>query len=225
MFTAYLFALLAVGFAGLEVAAAAKKWRRVEFIAKPGAMAFLFLWLYSATGLQGPAAWFGAGLVLAMVGDTLLLWEERGFLPGLGVFLLVQIAYLIGFSRGPAPLSLWSLLLSVVLGVGAARLLRRIVAGIRQSGKSRLALPVLIYGMVMTLMLLSAMLTLSNTQWDAVAAPLAAVGAFLLYMGDLALGWSKFVGPVSGGRPLQIGMYEAGQILLAAGVVMQYGRV
>lgn len=221
---AYIFPLLAVGVAALEVAAVIKKWRKIEFIAKPAAMAFLFLWVYSSTGLQGAAAWFGIGLLLAMVGDTLLLWQERGFLPGLAVFLLVQIAYLTGFSRSSSPLSLWSLLLAVVLGVSAARLLRRLIAGIHQSGKSRLAMPVLVYGMVMTLMLLSAMLTLSNTQWDAVAAPLAALGAFLLYMGDLALGWSKFVGPVPGGRPVQIGVYEAGQILLAAGVVMQYGR-
>ena len=224
MFATYLFVLLAVGSAALEVAAVINKWRKVEFIAKPAAMAFLFLWVYSTTGLEGAALWFGAGVLLSLAGDTLMLWQDRSILPGLAAFLLAQIAYLIGFSRNPSPLSLWSLLLGVVLGVSAARVLRRLIAGIHQSGKSRLAGPVLVYGMVMTLMLLSAMLTLSNTQWDVVSAPLAALGAFLLYMGDLALGWSKFVGPVPGGRPLQIGVYEAGQLLLAAGVVMQFGR-
>ena len=222
MFWATIFLVLAISFGGLEVAAAAMKWRRVEFLAKPAAMAFLLLWLYSTTGLKGTALWFGVGLLFAMAGDTLLLWE-KGFLPGLVLFLPVQIAYLIGFSRTASPPSLWSLILAVVLGVGAARLLRRLIAGVRASGKSRLAVPVLIYGMVSTLMLLSAMLTLSDTQWGAAAAPLAAVGAFLFYMSDLALAWNKFIGPVRGGRALHISMYELGQLLLVAGVVMQFG--
>jgi uncharacterized membrane protein YhhN len=166
--------------------------------------------------------WFGLGVLFSLAGDVLLLWGDRFFLPGLFAFLLTHTFYIIGLNSIPPALSLWSLLLALVLALGSARILRRILAGIHASGRSRLAVPVAIYGLVITLMLLSALLTLSNLQWSAWASLLAAVGAFLICSSDVILAWNKFVKPINRGRLINISLYELGQILLVAGVVLQF---
>jgi uncharacterized membrane protein YhhN len=81
---------------------------------------------------------------------------------------------------------------------------------------------VAIYGAVISLMLLSAMLKLTDPAWGAGASVLVALGAFLFFLSDIVLAWNKFVSPIQNGRMLNIGMYHIGQILLAAGVVMQF---
>jgi uncharacterized membrane protein YhhN len=116
----------------------------------------------------------------------------------------------------------WSLLLAVITGLGAARLLRRILQGLREKGGSKLGLPVTAYGAVLTLMLLAALLTLSNTAWDALASLLVSAGALAFFASDLLLAWNRFVAPVANGRLLNIALYHTGQIALIAGVVRQF---
>jgi hypothetical protein len=55
----YLWLILALIFAFLEGIAVSKNLGRLEYIAKPAVMICLFLWLYTMTGLQGNAFWFG----------------------------------------------------------------------------------------------------------------------------------------------------------------------
>jgi len=214
--------ILAIVFAGLQAWAVSKNKFKLEFIAKPAVMIFLSAWLYAATGWRGAASWFGIGVLLSLVGDVFLLWLDRFFLFGLAAFLLAHIAYLVGFNSPLPPLSLWSLLLAVIVGLGAARVMRRILTGVHASGESRMAIPVAIYGVVITLMLLSALLTLSNTDWSALASVSVALGASLFYLSDIVLAWNKFLSPITNGRVLNIGLYHAGQFLLVAGVVMQF---
>jgi uncharacterized membrane protein YhhN len=214
--------VLAVGFALLESFAVWKGRRSLEFLAKPAVLVVLLIWLYLATGLRAAPFWFALGVLFSLVGDVFLLWADRFFLAGLFAFLMAHTAYLVGFSFMLAPLSIWTLLLALVLGLGAARLLRRILAGVHASRQSPLAFPVLIYGMVITLLLLSALLTLSNTAWIATASLLVALGAFLFYLSDIVLAWNRFIAPTPHGRLLNISLYEAGQILLIAGVILQF---
>ena len=47
--------------------------------------------------------WVLAGLVFSLAGDVALLWPKEGFLPGLVSFLLAHLAYLVAFTREPAP--------------------------------------------------------------------------------------------------------------------------
>jgi uncharacterized membrane protein YhhN len=77
--------------------------------------------------------------------------------------------------------------------------------------------------LVVTLMLLSAMLKLTDPAWGAGASLLVALGAFLFFLSDIVLAWNKFVIPIRNGRVLNIVLYHLGQICLAAGVVMQFG--
>ena len=83
--------------------------------------------------------------------------------------------------------------------------------------------PVIIYGTVITLMLLAAMLTLFRLEWGATAALLVSFGAALFYFSDIALAWHRFVSPIKNGRMLNIGMYHIAQIMIVTGVGMQFG--
>jgi uncharacterized membrane protein YhhN len=85
-------------------------------------------------------------------------------------------------------------------------------------------IPIIIYGTVISLMLLSAMLKLTDITWNATAAALVSVGAFLFYISDIILAWNKFVSPIQHGRIYNIGAYHLGQIALIAGVIAQFGN-
>lgn len=214
--------VLAILFAGLESYALWSGKRQLEFIAKPAVMACLSAWLYLSTGWQAAALWSGLGALLSLAGDVFLLWLDRFFVFGLAAFLLAHIAYLIGFNTPLPPVTMWSLLLAVIIGVSGVRVMRRLLMGVHASGQSRLAIPVALYGVVITLMLLSALLTLSNAQWSALASASVSLGALFFYASDIVLAWNKFIQPMPRGRMLNIGLYHIGQILLIAGVVLQF---
>ncbi len=219
----YILIISAFIFAVLEMLALWQGWRWLEFIAKPAVMVCLFLWLYTTAGLQGALLWFGIGLLFSLAGDIALLFMDRFFLLGLIAFLLAQIAYLIGFNIPfPETPGIWAFGIALVIGLSAARLLRRIVAGVRVT-QPGLAMPVVIYGTAITLMLLSALLTLFRPDWGSGAAYLVSLGAFLFYLSDIILAWNRFVSPVANGRLWNIGLYHLGQISIVIGVVMQFG--
>jgi uncharacterized membrane protein YhhN len=73
----YLWLSLALIFASLEAVAVSRNVQRLEYIAKPAVMLCLFLWLYSTTGLQGNAFWFGLGILFSLAGDVLLMIHLR----------------------------------------------------------------------------------------------------------------------------------------------------
>jgi alkenylglycerophosphocholine hydrolase len=214
--------LVALIFAALTTLGLWKNNRGLQFITKPAVMVTLFIYLWTSTGMQGAALWFGVGMLLSLTGDVLLLWIDRFFLFGLVAFLLAHVAYLVGFNSPTSPVSLWGLLLAVIIGLGGARVIRRILASIVEKGQPRMRGPVALYGAVISLMLLSAMLKLTDPGWGAGASALVGLGAFLFFLSDIVLAWNKFVTPIQNGRMLNIGLYHIGQILLAAGVVMQF---
>jgi uncharacterized membrane protein YhhN len=212
-------------FAALESLVLWKDWRRLEILSKPGVMICLFLWLFSAAGLDGAMFWFGLGILFSLAGDVLLMISvDRLFLAGLIAFLAAHLCYVIGFNIPLPQVTAWSLMLAVVIGLGGARLIRRIVAPLAAQGKARLRIPILVYSLVISLMLLSAMLKLTDLTWRAGAAILVSLGALLFYASDILLAWNKFVSPIKHGRMFNIGAYHLGQIGLIAGVVMQFGR-
>jgi uncharacterized membrane protein YhhN len=216
--------ILAFIFAGLESLALYKGLRRLEFVAKPAVMVCLFIWLYMTASLHGAPLWFGIGVLFSLAGDIALIFINRLFMLGLINFLLGHVAYLIGFNIPlPQATTFWSIGLAVVIGLGSVRVLRRIVGSIRARGQKRLVVPVTIYGTVITLMLLAAMLTLFRLDWDATAALLVSFGAALFYFSDIVLAWNRFVSPIKNGRMLNIGMYHIAQIMIVVGVGTQFG--
>jgi uncharacterized membrane protein YhhN len=173
--------------------------------------------------MTGALIWFGLGILFSLLGDVLLMISlDRMFLPGLVAFLLAHVAYVIGFNI-PLPLfSAWSLIFAFMVGLGGTRIIRRIVDSLASSGNVRMRTPILIYSLVISLMLLSAMMKLTDITWSANASALVSLGALLFYLSDIVLAWNKFVAPIQHGRIYNIGLYHLGQITLIAGVIMQF---
>ncbi|MBN8657978.1 MAG: lysoplasmalogenase [Anaerolineae bacterium] len=217
--------IAAFAFAGLEALALQKNWFKLEIVAKPAVMLCLFFWLLLTVGLEGALFWFGLGILLSLVGDVLLMISlDRLFLMGLGAFLLAHIFYVIGFNIPLPALSAWSVILVVLIGWGGSKVIRRILVSVDEKGQGRMRLPIILYSMVISVMLLSAMIKLNDLTWTASAALLVSLGAFLFYLSDIILAWNKFVTPIPHGRIYNIAAYHLGQILLIAGVVAQFGK-
>ena len=219
-----IFLLFAILFAALESLALWKYWLKLESIAKPGVMVALFLWLLTSTGLNGALLWFGLGLILSLAGDVLLMLSlDRFFLFGLVAFLLAHLAYVIGFNIPLPEFSLWGIVFAVMVSLGGARVIRRIVDALPSRGQARMRMPIIVYSTVISIMLLSAMIKLMDITWNANAALLVSGGAFLFYISDIILAWNKFVAPIQYGRIYNIAAYHLGQIMLIAGVIAQFG--
>jgi uncharacterized membrane protein YhhN len=215
----------------IDWVAVVKNWKMVEYIAKPAAMLVLFGLLALVGGFSSlPLICFGLGIFFSLAGDVFLMisyarFSDRWFLPGLAAFLFAHVSYIVGLNTPlPEVSPIWSLGLAVVLALTAARILRRIIAGVRQKGLPRLVRPVGLYGMVITLMLLSALLTLFNTTWKTSAAGLVCIGAILFYFSDVLLAWNKFVNPIKNGRLANMILYHLGQAALVAGVLIQFAK-
>jgi uncharacterized membrane protein YhhN len=215
----------------IDWVAVAKNWKKVEYVAKPAAMLVLLGLLALVGGFRSlPLICFGLGIFFSLAGDVFLMisyarFSDRWFLPGLAAFLLAHVSYIAGLNIPlPEVSPIWSLGLAVVLALGAARILRRIIDGVRKKGLPRLVRPVGLYGTVITLMLLSALLTLNNTAWKTSAAGLVALGAVLFYFSDVLLAWNKFVKPIKNGRLVNMILYHLGQAALVAGVLIQFAK-
>ena len=217
--------------AATDWVAVAKGWKKVEYIAKPATMILLLGWLVLVGGFGSlPLTCFCLGVFFSLAGDVFLMisyirFSNRWFIPGLIAFLLAHVAYIAGLNTPlPNVSPVWSLGLAIILALTAARVLRRIVAGVRQKGLRRLVTPVGLYGMVITLMLLSALLTLFNSNWRSSASALVVLGAVFFYFSDIILAWNKFVAPIKNGRLANMILYHLGQFALVAGVVLQFGK-
>jgi uncharacterized membrane protein YhhN len=219
-----IFLIAAFVFAALESLALWKTWLRLEYVAKPAVMVALFLWLFTSAGLHGALLWFGLGILFSLAGDVFLMVSlDRFFLAGLVAFLLAHAAYVIGFNIPAPSVSAWEFMLAIVIAIGGARIMGRIISALVSKGQTRLRMPVIIYGVVISIMLLSAMMKLSDLSWRSGAAALVGIGAFLFYISDIILAWNKFVSPIQHGRIYNIAAYHLGQIALIAGVVIQFG--
>jgi uncharacterized membrane protein YhhN len=218
----YLWLLLALIFAALEALVVRENWNRFEIVTKPAVMVCLFIWLFIRTGLQGTMLWFGLGIAFSFLGDVLLLFpQDRMFIAGLVAFLLTHIFYLFGFQGELLHPTIWSFILIFFILLIALRLLQRIVSALRLKGQNFLVYPVIVYGLVISLMLFAAMSTMFDAAWKTSAAGYVTVGAFLFWISDLILAWNKFVSPIKSGRVLNIVAYHLGQIGLIAGVIIQ----
>lgn len=214
--------LLALTAAFFETLAVQKQDRKLELFAKPAVMIFVLVWLYGSTNFQGRALWFGLGILFSLLGDMILLSPtNRMFVLGLTAFLLAHVFYIAGFMDQLLNFSAWSLILISILYINGMRLLRRIVGAMRASGQDALVTPVIVYGLIVTLMLYGALSTIFDPAWKTGAAFLVSAGAFLFWLSDLILGWIKFVSPLKNGRVLNIVTYYLGQIGLIAGIINQ----
>jgi uncharacterized membrane protein YhhN len=196
--------------------AVARDDRRIERIAKPGALGLLIGAVLLADPGSAPARWLlVAALAASLAGDWLLLppVSTGRFTAGLAAFLTAHVAYLAIFLLGDLRAG------PAAFGAAAAGVLlvtagRAILAGARRAG---LGGPVVVYFGAICAMAIAA---------TGSGSVLATAGAWLFVASDTALGWDRFVArPAATAahaarrRITVIITYHAAQVLLVLAIV------
>ncbi|MEH6636408.1 MAG: lysoplasmalogenase [Halioglobus sp.] len=183
-----------------------------RYLFKPlAAAAFVWLAIALDATTSSYGRWMLAGLLSCALGDLLLMPDsERSFLAGLVAFLCGHLLYAVAFLQMPVhfPGMAAVAVPALVLLIAATRWLRpHLDRGMQ--------VPVLLYTVVITAMLLCAGLTAGQP-----AAPFIIAGAWGFAVSDLAVARRQFVNssPINGlwGTPL----YFYSQMLLACSIAM-----
>jgi uncharacterized membrane protein YhhN len=194
----------------------------LEYACKPAVMVLIILWLGLNHGFSGFLLWFTLGMAFSLVGDVFLVLPREQFLLGLIAFLLAHVSYILGFTSIPIVFNLPALVILVFIILVAVRLYLRIAQALRQKGRSKLVIPILLYTSTISLMVFTALSTLTGDIWPAGPALLVSAGALLFFISDALLAWNKFVSPFKYGRLANMAAYHLAQLLLALGAVIGY---
>lgn len=193
--------------AAIDWWAVATDRRRVEYVAKPATMVVLIaaaLAIDPADGTQ--RTWFVVALVLSLAGDVFLMSPRDLFVPGLASFLLGHVAYIVGLlSDGVSVggLAVGLVIIAVALPLIGGRVLRAVRAG----DEPGLTVPVTLYVLVISAMVVSA---------GASGSALALAGALSFYASDALIAWTPFIRPFDRGRIAVMVTYHAAQVALVA---------
>jgi uncharacterized membrane protein YhhN len=200
----------------------ARRQKRLEYVFKPATLVVVLIgaWLLTREPHDAwQARFFLLGLAFSLAGDVfLMLPGERFFLPGLAVFLLAHLCYIVGLNPTLPPCP--ALVFLVVVAVVGVTLDRSIVAGLRRQGQTSLLVPVAIYSLVLGLMLFSAWATLFRPEWTPLRQALVITGASLFFASDAMLAWNRFVAPSFWLRMLVIVTYHLGQMALVTSIAL-----
>lgn len=199
-------------------------WERVRWVTKPGVIVLLGIWFTMQDGLQGWNLWFYGGLIFSLIGDVVLLLPGKYFLFGLGAFLLTHVCYILGFNPDLPPFGWVGVIFLAVTGRLFWMVLEPAISANRR-GKARAFLlwPTLVYSLVLSLMFLSALLTLLRPEWPFQAAVLATLGAGAFLASDTLLAIRRFRRAVPYGDLIIIGLYHLAQIAILTAVLMKQG--
>jgi len=190
----------------------------LQFITNPLLMPLLaiYLLLQTSSATSGLKAWIFLALFFSWVGDMLLLFDERGpnfFLFGLSAFLVAQVFYIIFFHnirmreyiRGNALL----LLLVIVY--------YSILINVLSPYLGNMKLPVRIYGVVLSFMVMLAMHTMLGKNKK--AALWMTMGAILFVVSDSLLAFNKFFSPFNNAGVIIMLTYGLAQLFITEGAV------
>jgi len=214
--------LIAIITAMLDWLAVVKNWKKLEYLMKPAVIIALISWLALNDGFSGQMIWFGIGLVFSLAGDIFLMLPTNHFIKGLISFLLAHIAYIIGLNQTIPPLNIVSLILTILVLVTTYQMYRRITSGLSEAGRKTLTIPLLIYTVAISIMLLSALLTLVRPSWEALPALIVSIGALMFFISDSILAWNKFVHVINYGSLAVMVTYHLGQLGIIIGAAIYY---
>jgi uncharacterized membrane protein YhhN len=209
-------------FAGLNWLSVTFQWKRLEYFAKPGVMVFLLVWLIMAAGWSFPIFWFILALSFSLVGDIFLMLPQERLIAGLIAFLLAHLSYIVGLNQSLFPLNLPALFTIAMVFLASMQVYRRVVAGLENNESLNLKPGIQVYSVVISLMLISAILTMVRPEWPALPSLLVSFGALSFFLSDSLLVWNKFVYPLSFGRLKVMVTYHLGQMAIILGAALYY---
>lgn len=195
--------------AALDWIAVAKRYKPLEYVAKPATMAALIgvaLAIEPADDARRVA--FVVALAFSLIGDVFLMLPADRFIPGVGAFAAAHIAYIVGFrlddSSAPA------LLLGAVVVVAFAMLVgRRVLIAVHDDAPEFVG-PVSAYIAIISVMVASAIATRNVV---------AIAGAAIFMASDTLIAWNRFVQPLAWAPVTIMVTYHAGQALLVLSLV------
>jgi uncharacterized membrane protein YhhN len=197
-----------------------KKIKSLEYVTKPATMLALLWWIWISVGLGGSMLWFTMGAIFCLAGDIFLMIPRDMFIFGLLAFLLGHIFYIVGLNNTAPFLNLLGVILIIVLAAYIWWLYPKLAGGLVSKGKSGLKLPVLIYSLVISLMVYSALMTWTRAGWSTISALTVSVGAILFYASDSMLAWDRFLKPLSHARLRVMVTYHLGQMGIILGAIL-----
>jgi uncharacterized membrane protein YhhN len=189
----------------------------VHLIAKPLIMITLGVYYYFSVPAETRSNIVLLAIILCLAGDVLLMFPNQ-FITGLIAFLLGHIAYIVAYRqhRGEDKENALS-------GVHRIRLAFPIIlAGtglviILYPSLGDLRIPVIVYALVLSLMVLNALFRFGRTNSESFW--LVFAGAVLFMVSDSILAIDKFLTPVTlGGFTIML-TYIAGQYLIVTGLI------
>ncbi len=196
--------------------------RKLEYVAKPLVMISLILWVLTLDRWHPALIWFVIALVFSLWGDVFLMLPRERFIAGLISFLLAHVFYIIGLNLSLFNPNLAQLAFVIFVALPAVSIYQRLASALTASNRAQLKTPVLIYTVVISLMLLSALFTLTKPEWSSAAAISVSFGAFSFFISDAILAWNKFIRPIPYGRVMNMFTYHLGQFLIIWGALMHY---
>lgn len=210
----FFFVLLLVNIAAGEAGSSL-----LQYISKPLLMPVLVLYfLFNVTGLQSPVRkWILLAIFFSWAGDVLLLFQEKMpdfFLFGLSAFLLAHVFYIIFFHQlraGEGMKGRWGLAFPVAIYYG-------VLIRVLSPYLGDMQMPVIIYGLVISFMLVLALHMLYSRNKE--AGKWMAAGAVLFVLSDSLLAVNKFYQSFSPANMAIMLTYGAAQYLIAAGAAM-----
>jgi alkenylglycerophosphocholine hydrolase len=215
--------IIVMVFAVLDWIAAEKKWKPLEYVAKPATVLALLLWIGVSAGFGGSMLWFTVGLIFCLLGDVLLMLPPGLFIFGLLAFLVGQVCFVVGFNTSAPFINLWGVFLIIILGIYVGWLYPRVTSSLIEKGRAGLKIPILIYTVVISAMVYSAMMTWTRPGWIITAALAGSIGAVLFYISDSILAWDRFVNPIPHARLRTMVFYHLGLIGIVLAAIIHAG--
>jgi len=212
--------------------AADRKIKALEYFAKPATMLAILWWIWLSVGLGGSMVWFTIGAIFCLAGDIFLMIPRNLFILGLVSFLIGHVFYILGLNNTPPFEHLARLFLAlyivkpvaivtaVILVIYLIWLYRKLAGSLKAKGISQLKIPVLIYAIVISLMVYSALLSWYQVGWTAAAALSASIGAVLFFASDSMLAWDRFLNPIKHARLKVMVTYHLGQVGIILGAML-----
>jgi len=202
----------------IDLAAIYLNYESLRFFTKPLLVPLLAIYLLLETNTTNSSlkAWIFLALLFSWVGDILLLFEGSGsnfFLFGLSAFLVAQVFYIVFFHnirmreyiRGNALL----LLLVIVY--------YSILISVLSPYLGNMKLPVRIYGVVLSFMVMLAMHTVLGKNKK--AAVWMTTGAILFVVSDSLLAFNKFFSAFNYSGLIIMVTYGLAQLFITEGAV------
>lgn len=218
--------IIAMVSAILNWAAIEQHWKKIEYVAKPATMVIVIIWLVLNGGLSSGIIWFTLGAVFSLAGDVFLMMPQNLFIFGLVSFLIGHIFYIVGFNVFSADFdgggTAYLLAIVIILGYVIFRIYNRLASGLTAKQLTKLKIPVLVYSLVITLMVISALSCFFRPGWELTHTLWAIAGALLFYISDTILALDRFVSPISHARLLTMITYHLGQLGILIGAAMTF---